>query len=128
MENLGIFLTSPEAIFSHDQLQVVLSKVQLPDGLKVMVCGGSTSSSGGAWVKNVVYREAFHNHLGYAFPSTQDSTSFMDIPFPCSPLVSNLMWMNPCLVLLRESLSRMILSNPVAVFTKKLGSSLSYIH
>ena len=53
-----------------------------------MVCGGSISSSGGVWVKNVVYREVFQNHLGNIFPSSQD-TSIVDISFPDTPLTQS---------------------------------------
>ena len=30
-----------------------------------MVCGWSTTSSGGVWIKNVLHREVFQNHLEY---------------------------------------------------------------
>ena len=50
------------------------SRVQNPRGLKVMVSGGSYSPSGGVWIRNIVYREVFENHLGNIYPSTEDTT------------------------------------------------------
>ena len=36
-----------------------------------MVSGGSYSPSGGVWIRNIVFREVFENHLGNIYPSTQ---------------------------------------------------------
>ena len=80
MESVGVFLPTPEAIFSHGQLYVAL---QNPRGLKVMVCGGTYSASGGVWVRNVVYKEVFQYHLGNIPPSNQNFgyCSPMDLSF-----------------------------------------------
>ena len=67
-------------------MYVALSRVQNPRGLKVKVCGGTHSASGGVWVQNVVYKEVFQYHLGNIYPANQNSgyCSPMDLSF-CSP-------------------------------------------
>ena len=37
---------------------------------------GKYSPPGGVWIRNIVYREVFENHLGNIYPSTQYTTDF----------------------------------------------------
>ena len=60
LDTIGLYLPSPEAIFSHVQLYVGMSRVKNQSGLKIMVYGTDNTKS--VSIKNVVYREIFDPH------------------------------------------------------------------
>ena len=87
LETVGLYLPSPEAIFSHGQLYVALSRGKNPLGLKIMVCGTDNSKSGEVRIKNVVYKEVFESHSQIEpIEDIDEICSLLNETFPSSQL------------------------------------------